>query len=246
LNDVAGQPLVRLRGAAFGYGRSAVISGVDLEVAAGDVIGIIGPNGGGKTTLFRGILGLLPPLAGSVERSVREVGYVPQGGELDPIYPLTVAEQVELGAAARLSPLGRLRAEDGELARRSLERVGLLERWRDPFAALSGGQRQRVLIARALMARPRLLLLDEPTTGVDRPAVESILGLLGELALGGLAVLLVSHDLVLLREAVREVLWVANGAVRHGTASELLSEGALEGLFSAGRIPGGAGAPEDT
>ena len=159
---------------------------------------------------------------------------MPQGGELDPIYPLTVAEQVELGAAGRLSPLGRLRAEDRELARRSLERVGLLAHRREPFAALSGGQRQRALIARALMARPRLLLLDEPTTGVDRPAVASVLGLLGELAREGLAVLLVSHDLVLLREAVRDVLWVAGGAVRRGTASELLSEGALEQLFSAG------------
>ncbi len=219
--------LVRLVGAAFGYERSPVLTGVDLEIHPGDVIGIVGPNGAGKTTLFRGILGLLPPLAGSVELQAEAVGYVPQRETLDPIFPLTVEEVVYMGCFGRLSgPLRRLRAGERSLAGQCLDRVELAPRRRELFASLSGGQRQRVLLARALMARPRLLLLDEPTSGVDLGAQERIVALLRELGAEGLAVLLVSHQHGLVREAVRTVLCVADGRVTRRSADEAFSTGA--------------------
>jgi ABC-type Mn2+/Zn2+ transport system ATPase subunit len=227
------EPLVQLSGASFGYGRKPVLEEVDLEVRPGDVLGIVGPNGAGKTTLFRGILGLLKPLRGRVERNTRALGYVPQRESLDPIYPLTVGEVVSMGGYRRLSGFRRPTREDRELSLRCLERVGLDHRVGEQFASLSGGQRQRALVARALMAKPALLLLDEPTSGVDQAAAERILALLKELELEGMAVLLVSHQLGLLREAVRDVLLVSDGHVRRGTGDELFDVDALDRFFFA-------------
>lgn len=212
-----------MRGAAFGYGGRPLLRNVDLEIHAGELLGIVGPNGGGKTTLIRGILGLIPPLQGSVERSSQRLGYVPQRESLDPIFPLAVYEVVEMGAYGRLSGMRCLSRDERQLARTQLERVGLAERAKDAFASLSGGQRQRVLIARALMSAPNLLVLDEPTSGVDHEAELRILELLRELAAKeNLAVLLVSHHLELLREEVREVLLVADGRVLRGPSHELI------------------------
>jgi manganese/iron transport system ATP-binding protein len=214
--------LLRLEGAAFGYGARTVIAGVDLCVRAGDFIGIVGPNGSGKTTLFRGMLGLIRPSAGRVVRDPRPVGYVPQRDTLDAIYPLSVRDVVEMGAFGRLRGLRRLDRAERALAGRWLERVGLADEADAVFASLSGGQRQRALIARALLVDPALLLLDEPTSGVDQHASAQILGLLRELSSAGLAVLLVSHQLGLLRESVRQVLWVGDGRVQLGSPEELL------------------------
>jgi ABC-type Mn2+/Zn2+ transport system ATPase subunit len=225
--------LVRLANASFGYGRKPVLANVDLEIAPGDLIGIVGPNGAGKTTLFRGILGLVPPLAGTVELGTDAVGYVPQRESLDPIFPLTVEEVVRMGGYGRLrGPLRRVPPGDRELVERCLERVELVRQRRELFASLSGGQRQRALLARALMSRPRLLLLDEPTSGVDHAAEERILALLRKLREEGLAVLLVSHQLGLVREAARDALWVADGRVARGPADEILAPDALDALFA--------------
>ncbi|MFN0242462.1 MAG: metal ABC transporter ATP-binding protein [Planctomycetota bacterium] len=225
--------LLRLAQASFGYGDRTVVSGVDLTIGAGDFVGIVGPNGSGKTTLFRGMLGLIAPLSGAVERHTAAIGYVPQRESLDSIYPLRVDEVVHMGAYGRLAGLRTLGRGERELARACLARVGLEDRATEAFASLSGGQRQRVLIARALMARPRLLLLDEPTSGVDRAAAAQILELL--LALRReeqVAVLLVSHQLGLVRESVDDVLWVADGRVERVPARELLDPSNVDRLFA--------------
>jgi ABC-type Mn2+/Zn2+ transport system ATPase subunit len=227
--------LLRLEQASFGYARRAIVSGVDLTVGAGDFIGIVGPNGSGKTTLFRGILGLIPALAGKVERATKAIGYVPQREALDPIFPLRVDEVVHMGAYGRLRGWRALPREERDLALACLERVGMADRRAAQFASLSGGQRQRVLIARALMVRPQLLLLDEPTSGVDRAAQARVLRLLTELReREQMAVLLVSHQVAMVRESVQRVLWVAGGRAVEGVAAELLRPENLDRLYSAG------------
>ncbi|TAJ09785.1 MAG: metal ABC transporter ATP-binding protein [Planctomycetota bacterium] len=235
-------PLITLRGAAFGYGGRAVVRGVDLALEPGAFIGIVGPNGAGKTTLFRGILGLVPPLEGSVERGSTALGYVPQRENLDPVYPLSVEEVVHMGAYGRLRGWRALARDERTAASEALRRVGMFERARDAFTALSGGQRQRVLIARALLMRPQVLLLDEPTSGVDRAAQSLVIELLQRLAREeGLAVLLVSHQLQLVRRAVDEALWVADGRVVRGPATELLDAAALDRLYESGALPSAGG-----
>lgn len=231
-----GAALVELRGAAFGYDGTPVVADVDVVFERGDLVGILGPNGAGKTTLFRGVLGLLEPLRGVVVRHARRVGYVPQRETLDRVYPVTAEEVVQMGAYGRLTGWRRLSRADREQALEKLERVGLAEQRRKLFSELSGGQRQRVLLARALMVEPELLLLDEPTSGVDRAATEQILGLLEELHAEGLTVLLVSHELTLVRRCVRRVLWVANGRVQPVEAEALAEDDRLGRLF-VGEVP---------
>ncbi len=224
--------LLRLTKASFGYAGKPTVAGIDLVIGAGDFVGIVGPNGGGKTTMFRGILGLLPPLVGRVERLTSAVGYVPQRESLDAVFPVTAEEVVQMGAFGRLNRMRRLSHEDKALALESLERVGLVEQRRASFSALSGGQRQRVLIARALMVRPKLLLLDEPTSGVDRSAQSRILDLLVGLNEQGMAILLVSHQLLMVRDTVRRVVWVYDGRVEHGDPAEMLKPENLDRLYA--------------
>ena len=218
---VAGTSLVSIRRAAFGYRGQPVVSDVNLELGPGAFVGVLGPNGAGKTTLLHGLLGLLPPLLGEVQRHGVQFGYVPQRENLDAVYPLTVDEVVRMGSYGRLSGWRRVAREDKQLGKELLRRVGLADRRRHRFARLSGGQRQRVLIARALVARPNLLVLDEPTTGVDQPTQELIVELLTQLNRDeGLAITLVSHQ-ASMTQVVDQVLWVSDVEARLVSPSEV-------------------------
>lgn len=229
------EPLLELRGATFGYGGHAVLTGVDLTVGPGEVLGILGPNGAGKTTLLRGLLRLLKPLDGEVRNGTERVGYVPQRESLDPLFPLTLREVVEMGCYGRLRGWRRPSREDRALAAESIARVGLEDAVRKPFSSLSGGQRQRALLARALVMRPQVLFLDEPTSGVDAKTTKQIFALLEELATSeSMAILLVTHQLAPLRQAASEVLWVADGSVTRGQAQEVLAPERLEELLLGG------------
>lgn len=237
-----GAPLLELRDASFGYAGCPVLEGVDLAVSSGELIGVLGPNGGGKTTLFRGLLGQLEPLAGSRRARVTRFGFVPQRETLDPIYPLRVDEVVQMGAYGRLSGLRRLAPAERELARECLERVDLGQLGAQPFASLSGGQRQRVLFARALMARPEISLLDEPTSGVDNQAAATIERLVLELRDEGSSVLWVSHHLDAICRVATRILWVADGRVSE-LDPELAEEPAqLTRLYSRQPLAQGPGA----
>jgi len=231
-------PALALHDVTLGYDGRAVLKGVTLAVEPGEFCALLGPNGAGKTTLLRGMLGLLPVLAGRIEygfdRRTSPPGYVPQRESLDPIFPLTVLEVVLMGTFARLRPLQPAGRRQHRLAAECLAQVGLDAIAKQPFWALSGGQKERILIARALAAEPRLLLLDEPTAGVDPGATVAIMDVITRLNRErGLTVVLVSHQLRIVRQVVRSVIWVDDGGAVKGTAEELLSPEHIADVFGA-------------
>ena len=223
--------VLRLRDVSLGYGKRAILEHVDLEIANGEFVALLGPNGAGKTTLLRGIVGLIPIMAGTLEHTVDRrkspLGYVPQRETLDPTFPLTVSEVVLMGTYARLPALRRVGRRQRELAAQSLDLVGLGALADERFASLSGGQTQRVLIARALAAEPTFLLLDEPTAGVDAEATAAIMRVLARLNREQhLTVLLVTHQPRLLQGLASAVFWVQDGRVTRRRVEEVMVAGA--------------------
>ena len=207
-------PLVSLQAVGLGYDSEPVLRSVDLTIHPGDLIGIAGPNGSGKTTLLRAILGLLPILNGSIERNclLSDFGYVPQSASLDPNFPLTTWEVVEMGSYGRLGPYQRMPLEEKEKVKKSLDQVGLSHLAPRSFFSLSGGQKQRILIARALMINPKILILDEPLSGVDQESRLAISELLIKLNRENtLTVLFSSHDLGMVRTVADKILRVDKG-----------------------------------
>ena len=229
------EPLVRLEGVALGYGRRALLSGVSLSVEPDDFLAVVGPNGGGKTTLLRTLLGALPPVGGTRRAAPgATVGYVPQRDHVDGLWPLSTGDVVAMGRVPALGPWRRPGAADAAAARAALARVGLPDLWDRPFGTLSGGQRQRTLIARALAAEPRLLALDEPTNGMDPAAELAAVDLLRDLhGAGRLAVVMVSHRLEAVASCARTLAFVDKdqGLWRVGTLDEMLRPEALSGLY---------------
>lgn len=227
--------LVALEGAAVGYGRLALLANVDLAVAPGDFLAVVGPNGGGKTTLVRALLGALPLLAGRLVRDgALRVGYVPQRERVDAIWPFTTGEVVLMGRVPGLGPWRRPGPADREEVRRALARVGIDYLDRRPFGELSGGQRQRALIARALAANPELLVVDEPTNGMDPAAELATMDLLRDLHQGGrLAIVMVSHRLEAVANYARALAFVDKdqGLFRVGSLDEMLRPEALGALY---------------
>ncbi len=221
-------PAVELSGVTFAYDGVPVLEEADLQVSPGEFACVVGPNGGGKTTLMKLILGTLHPQRGTVRvlgqspRSVRQrIGYMPQGSQHDPKFPVTVMDVVLMG---RLGPrlMGPYSRADRHAARDALSQVDLLDLRSRPLADLSGGQRQRVLIARALCGDPELLLLDEPMAGVDTPAEERLLRLLQDLN-RRLTILMVSHDLGFVSKIVERVICV-NRRIRVHPTQELTGD----------------------
>ncbi len=228
-------PLLSLRAASVGHGRRAILGGVTLDVAPGDFLALVGPNGGGKTTILQSLLGTLHLLGGQrlAPRPVR-VGYVPQRDLVDGIWPLTCGEVVLMGRTPGLGPLRRPGAADHRAVAVALGRVGMGELAGRPYGELSGGQRQRTLIARALAAEPELLALDEPTNGMDPAAELSTMEVLHSLhAAGGLAVVMVSHRLDAVAAHARKLAFVDKdrSLFRVGPLDEMLQPGPLSALY---------------
>jgi ABC-type Mn2+/Zn2+ transport system ATPase subunit len=209
-------PLVNVRNASLGYPDATVLRNVELAIRPGEFIAIAGPNGSGKTTLFRTLLGFLPVLSGSLERncSLSEFGYVPQNAALDANFPVTVQEVVLMGAYGRLKPQERTPDRENSRLKKVLEQVGLAQLAGRGFFSLSGGQKQRILIARALMVGPKILILDEPLSGVDTESRAAITELLLRLNRDEKkAIVFSSHDLRMVRSVTKKILRVDDGKV---------------------------------
>ena len=222
--------LIETEGLSVRYGATTVIERVDFTISAGEIVTIVGPNGSGKSTLVRALLGIVPPSAGRIwRRRALRVGYVPQRLSIDATMPLTVARFLALPRRASASAVARATARLGA--------EGLGQR---QMASLSGGQFQRVVMARALLARPEVLILDEPTQGLDQPGVASFYRLIEELRQDlGCAVLLVSHDLHVVMSASDRVICLNRHICCQGTP-EIVSEApeyrALFGIGTGGAL----------
>jgi len=224
--------IVELRDVSFGYGAGRLaLEHVSFAVEQGEFVAIAGPNGGGKTTLLRLVLGLERPATGTArlfgdpaERCRRraEIGYVPQRTQLGGEAPATVREVVAAGRLAKGGLLGPLRHSDRALVDRAVTRVGLAERSRSPLRTLSGGMQQRAFIAKALATEPSLLVLDEPTTGVDAESQESLAALLSELNRElGVTILYVSHEFGAVEQFVERLVLIRGAVVFDGSPHDL-------------------------
>jgi zinc transport system ATP-binding protein len=214
--------VIAVRHVWAGYDHEQVLEDINLSVYEGDFVGLIGPNGGGKTTLLRVLLGLLPPTQGEVRvlgRPVKEgrpaIGYVPQVIEFDRDFPISVWDVARMGRLGRRGLLRRYTAEDDAVVTEVLRQVGLLDLRRRPIGELSGGQRQRVYIARALATQPEILLLDEPTSSVDPQVSSNVYELLRQLN-DRVTILLVSHDMSAISSYVKTVGCLNRRLFYHG------------------------------
>ncbi len=233
--------LVRVRGLRGGYtaGRPA-IEGIDFEAGAGRLVAVLGPNGGGKTTLFRALLGELPHQEGEVSLS-GQIAYVPQTERARLDFPVSTMDVALMGTYAGAPWYKRLGSERRRRAARALERVGLTEHSDALFGELSGGQRQRALIARALAQDARILLLDEPLSGLDRPSGEQVSSLLRDLRDSGATLLVATHDIQQSRE-FDLVLCLRRFQLGWGVPSEVLTADVLARTYGGELIPVGDGA----
>lgn len=213
-----------LRHATIGYGDVAIVRDVDLTVAAGESVAVLGSNGSGKTTLARGLLGLAGVLGGDVRvlgapvgglRERGRVGYVPQRHTISGAVPATVREVVGVGRLARLGLLRRLGRADRAAIAEAVGAVGLADRLDDPVASLSGGQQRRVLVARALAAEPELLIMDEPTAGVDAANQEALAAVLARISASGTTLVVVTHETAPLAGVLHRAVVVDHGRVAY-------------------------------
>jgi zinc transport system ATP-binding protein len=214
--------MIRLHGASFGYADRPVVSGVDLELRRGEVVALLGPNGSGKSTLVRGLLGLTPQQGGTVElfgtpqeqfTEHTRIGYVPQRHSLSASVRATVTEIVEVGRLPHRPWWRPASRQDRAVVREVIADVGLADRAHEEVAALSGGQQRRVLIARALAGRPELLVMDEPTAGVDAASQGALAAVLRRLAHRGASMLIVTHELAALEGVVSRIVCLDAGHV---------------------------------
>lgn len=222
-------PVVATRGAAFGYARQAVVSDVTFQMATGEVLALLGPNGSGKSTLVRGLLGLNEHLAGDVEvlghpvtrRSDRsQLGYVPQRHTLSGSVRSTVREVVSTGRLSHRPWWRPATRADAAMVEEALEKVGLSDRAATDVATLSGGQQRRVLIARALASEPALLIMDEPTAGVDHASQDGLVRVLRRLVDEGVTMLVVTHELAALEGIVDHIIEMEGGQVSYNGTPE--------------------------
>ena len=231
---VATLPSVRLTDVSVGYEDLPVLENVDLTLLPGSLTAVVGPNGGGKSTLLKLIAGLLRPWSGQAEvfgaapgAHARSVAYVPQAEVVDWSFPVCAGDVVMMGRYPRLGPVRRPGARDHAAVAEALEQVGMTKFARRQIGALSGGQRRRVFLARALASEPDLYLLDEPVTGVDHATHVDLMTVLDAEARAGRTVIASTHDLAAAAHHFRSIVAVNRTIVAHGDASLVLDTDVL-------------------
>ena len=226
--------LIAAKDLALGYSGVPAAWDITLDVQAGEGLALIGPNGSGKTTLLRAVLGDVRILSGALEVCASTIGYVPQNTDLDPTFPVSAREVVtmglygELGWGSRPGRAHRARVEE------ALERVGMADRASTRFGRLSGGQRQRILVARALVARPQLILMDEPFNGLDQPNRDSLVSIVRQATADGVGVVVSTHDLALAHLTCARACLLSGRQIAFGPVDEVLTEGLLARAYGAG------------
>jgi zinc transport system ATP-binding protein len=214
---------IELKNVSFSYGGPLVLEDIDLDIAEGEFLGLVGPNASGKSTLLKVILGLYRPTSGVVRVFGREpsaarhsIGYVPQFATFRRDFPISVVDMVLLGRLGSTRALGGYRAEDREAAEQAMREAQVWDVRSRPIATLSGGQLQRALVARALVSSPRLLILDEPTANIDVLAEEDIFQLFRQLN-ERMTIIVVSHDIGFISQYVQRVACLNRTLVCHQT-----------------------------
>ncbi len=231
--ESSSQALIQFSDVAIGYRRNRLAENINWRVDKRSLWGVVGPNGAGKTTMLRVLLGLLEPLAGRVIRAqgVR-YGYVKQRDALNETYPFTVGEVVMAGRYGLIPCLARPGAEDHSAVNEALERTGIAELRHRPIRELSGGQKQRALIARALAARPDVLVLDEPTNDMDIAGEQSVLGLVQQIhERDGTAVVIVSHLLHTVLQIAENVVFIKGSEYGVFSKAEFIGQNHLERFY---------------
>ncbi len=237
------QSIIRFDHAAFGFPGVIALKDISLDIGEGEFVGVIGPNGSGKTTLCRAVLGLMAPIEGSLrifDCSCEElrchhrarIGYLPQKGMLDRNFPVTVLEAVMMGRYGALGLFRRPGRRDRQLALEALAHVGMEAHRDSALGHLSGGQQQRVFIARALAQQPQVLLLDEPTTGLDITTQHSVVELVQHLHRElGLTVLLITHDINMIRSRVDRLVLLKTRLFAAGPPQDVLKPEILSQVY---------------
>ena len=235
---VVDAPIVKASHVTVRYNGRVAIDDISFQLAAGERVAVVGPNGAGKSTLFQVIAGVLNPTAGEVQvaghcpDSHICIAYVPQRGQVDWTFPVTVADVVMMGRAGKVGPLRRPGRKDRERVRQSLQVVDMTDLADRQIGELSGGQQQRMFIARALAQEAALMLMDEPLTGLDVPAQEDILHVLDELRLRQVTVMIATHDLSLAAERFDRVMLLNGRLLGIGRPDDIFTPERLHEAYS--------------
>lgn len=240
------EPIIQFDQVSFNYNEISVLEDINLVINKGDYLGLIGPNGSGKTTLLRLVLGLLETKAGQVKlfgqspkdlKDWTKIGYIPQKAtQFENPFPITVEEVVSLGRIAKKGLFGKFDRRDLVAVAEAMSQVGITSLKKKLVSQLSGGQQQRVFIAKALVSDPEVLILDEPTIGIDSQSQELFYQLLGKLNKEhGKTIIIVSHDIDVVANEVSVIACLNKTMVCHDTPQELMKSDYIEKLYGKGK-----------
>lgn len=234
---LADAPILEALGVCVRYSGHLALEDVSFRLARGERVAVVGPNGAGKSTLFKAVAGVLPLSAGEIQVAGHEPGrhfciaYVPQRSEVDWNFPVTVADVVMMGRIGRMGFLRHARRRDWDFVSRCLEVVGMTDLAKRQIGELSGGQQQRMFVARALAQEAELMLMDEPLTGLDVPAQESIFHILEELRARRVTVMVATHDLNMAAKRFDRVMLINRRLFGFGRADEVFGPDHLQQAY---------------